>query len=195
MDDALMRQQAAETLREIRSMEQRTRAATSRYSPVPLLIFGIAALLASPFGLIESKVASAIALGVALLGAVAVTGAYHGRQSVHAASPKRQGIRASDVVVWLVIAFLALMGLPLILVALSSDAALGMLFLFTGIGIAVGKKINNGALSLTSGLALIGGTLGSSLTTDHWRASMIGFYGASFLVAALLVYIDRRNQA
>jgi hypothetical protein len=195
MDDALMRQQAAETLREIRSMEQRTRAATSRYSPIPLVIFGVAALLASPFGFIESEVASAIALGAALLGAVAVTGAYHSRQPVHPASPKRQGIRASDVVVWVVIAILAFMGLPVILFILSSDATLGMLFLFTGIAIAVGKRINNGALALTSGFALIGGTLGSTLTNEHWQVSMTGFYGASFLVAALLVYIDRRNEA
>ena len=194
MDDALVRQEAAETLRELRNIQQRTRAATARYSPVPLAIFGTAALLAAPFGLFDSQFATAVALGVALLGAVAVTSAYHNRQPVHAAAPARRSIGVTDVVVWLVILFLAVTGLPAIFFILSSDATMAMFLLFTAVAIVVGKRINNGALAIGPGFALMIGTFGMLVSTDHWRAISTAFFGGTYLIAALLVHIDRRQS-
>jgi hypothetical protein len=195
MDDTVVRQQAAETLRELRNMERRTRAATARSSPVPLAIFGTGALLAAPLGLIDSQVATAVALGVALLGAVAATGAYHSRQPVHAADPVRRSIGITDVVVWLVILFLAVTGLPTIFLILSIDATMAMYLLFTAVAIAVGKRIHNDALAIGPGFALMIGSFGLLIDTDYWRAISTAFFGGTYLIAALLVHIDRRQAA
>ena len=217
MDDAaLLRQQAAETLRSVEGMRRRTEAVGGRASIFPLVAYAFAGFTGAVAGLIQRTpacvyrhigpgsdegscssipnigLAMGVAITIAIVAVVVATELHYRRQPVHPAAPKQQISIAQAIN----IAAVAIVFGPLILGALFAVLGFGLLgprsmFIYLLISIAAivqGRHIRNDALARAGALATLFLGLAPFINTD-FEGSIIGIgYATAFLVAAAIVY-------
>jgi hypothetical protein len=214
MDDAaVLRQQAAETLRTVEGMKRRTAAVGGRASVFPLLAYAFAGFVGAVACVISRTpacvyrhigpgsdegtcttlpnigVPTAVAISVALVLAVVATEIHYRRQPVHPASPKQQISVPQAIILAALVIVLGPFILGSIFIALSGAA--GSLFIFLLISIAAivqSRHIRNDALARAGALGALSLAAAQFINTD-FEGSIVGFcYGAAFLIAAAIVY-------
>jgi hypothetical protein len=198
---AIDREQAAEMLRSVEGMRRRTMRASTRLSPIPALVFGLAALVAAPFGFIEPKTWETIALAAGLLIAFAITDLHYQRQAVHPAEKEKPPRTTADIVVLVVLLVVfgrfilgTIFGFLFVLPqAAGSNASL--LVLWTAIAIYLGKRVRNDALPIAAGFAMLTIPAALFIWNDYWEAVAAAMYGGVFLTASLVARVAGRRAA
>jgi hypothetical protein len=217
MDDAaVLRQEAAETLRSVEGMRRRTAAAGDRASVFPLLAYSLVGLVGAVYGLISRTppcvyrhlgpgsdegscsrlpdigVGMFVAIFVALVVALVATEVHYRQQPVHPALPKRPVSVAQAIIL---AAFVIVLG-PFILGAFVAALDFGFLggnrlFVFLLVSMTAiiqSRHVRNDALGRAGALAALSIALAAFINTD-FEGSILGLcYAASFLIAGSLVH-------
>ena len=195
------RDQAAEMIRSVEGMRRKTLAASARTSPFPLVVFGLLALAAAPFGFITSRAWESGALALGLLVAFGLTDRHYQRQSVHPAPASRAPRTTADIVVLVVLILVFgrfvvgfLLGFIFLVPGMVGSNAM-LLILWSAIGIFLGKRTRNNALALAGGFSML--SIGASvfIWNDHWEVVAAASYGVVFLVGALIARTHQRRAA
>jgi hypothetical protein len=217
MEQAIEREQAAETIRAVEGLRRRTLTAVNRLSPVPPLMFGLAMLIATPFtwlatdryesvreiidgsvveygGSVErTSIPAIIAVGIATIAAVALAERHYRRQPVHPATLKRRSMSTVEAI--LLAAVLIVLGpflvgslFSIVLIPLwTGSAAVPVFVALTVASLVMGKRLKNGALAFAGALGLVVTGFSPLIYANHWETIASGSYAAMYLLAALLV--------
>jgi hypothetical protein len=183
MESAMERELAAETLRTVEGFRRRTLLEAVKSSPFPLFVFGLAALIAAPFGEIGWKHASPIAVGVVLIGAVVASEIHYRRQPVHAAMRRRPTSTGEWIFLAAILIFFGpgvVLGIGA-LVAISAVSSSAAFVVFSIAAIVMGTRLRNPALGLTGVASFIAGFVAAFVWSDHWETLTPLAYGAGFL--------------
>ena len=189
MEGAIDRELAAETLRSVEGLRRRTISESVNASPFPLFVFGLAALVAAPFGFTTWQKAVSVALAVTLFVAVVVTELHYRNQAVHPGPLRKKAMSTAEAIILAaVIIFVApmLIGIFLILATVSSGG-IGVFLAFTAFAILIGRRERNGALALVGGFSLFAVALAPFTWNDHWQAVAALMYAGAFLATGFVV--------
>ena len=217
MDDAaVLRQEAAETLRSMEGMRRRTAAAGGRGTVFPLLVYAFVGFIGALWGAIDRtpecvyrhigpgsdegscsnlpnvSVRMAIGIAVALVVAVVLTEIHYRNQPVHPAIPKMKISVPKAIIIAALVIVLGPFVLGMAFMALSG-AFLGgsSMLVFLGISvvaIAQGRHIRNDALARAGAIPALSLAFAPFINTD-FEGSIVGLaYGGAFLVAAAIVH-------
>jgi hypothetical protein len=218
MEQALDRDQAAETIRTVEGMRRRTIAAVNRLSPIPLLIFGLAALAAVPLTFLNGKprvigspgenvivvggeplhegVVPMIVVSLATLVAVVLTELHYRRQPVHPAPPPRKATSPGEAIFLAIVLIVfgpGIIASLFVFAPFSSGSNILPFVAFCLAGLVMAKRVHNGALGLASVWAFVFAGLSPLIWADHWEAVAAGGFAALFLLSSLAVrYLKRR---
>lgn len=216
MDDAaVLRQQAAETLRSVEGMKRRTAAVGGRASIFPLLAYAFAGFVGAVAGFLSRTpacvyrhigpgsdegscstlpdlgVATMVAISFALIVAVVATEIHYQKQPVHPASPKQQISVAQAIILAAVVIVLGPLVLSAFFMAVSTaflgSASLFVFLLISIFAIVQSRHIRNDALARAGALAALSLAVAPFINTD-FEGAIVGLcYGAAFLIAAAIV--------
>jgi hypothetical protein len=199
MEGAIDRDVAAETLRSVEGLRRKTMAAARRPSPFEPLVFGLAALLAAPFGLLSREIWLTIVLGIALVSATAITDLHYKRQAVHRAAHARRSRTTEEVIV---LAVLAVIVLPNVLGFMLSwflffpdgGPTAILLIAFAAAALVLAKRTHNKALGFAGALSVLSLVASIFIWADHWEFVAAALYGG-ILSGAGLVALAKKERA
>lgn len=211
MDDAaVLRQQAAETIRSVDGMRRRTVAAAVGTSIFPLIAFAVAALSVAPLGLLNAvrshgfgapnwSIAGSIVICVSLVAAVMATEIHYRRQPVHPASPPKKQFSTGELIL-LAIALIVFgqvaLGLLFFVIVAPLATGNGTVFfvLYSIAALVQAKRTHNRALGWAGLVAMLPMGIAPFINTDFEVSIAALLYSLVFLIVAGLVR-QRRPQA
>jgi hypothetical protein len=196
MGGAIDREMAAETLRSVEGMRKKALAAARRPSAFEPLVFGLAAAIAAPVGLLESDTWLSIVLAVAFVAAVAITDLHYQREPVHPAAPERRPRSSIEVILIaiLLIVFLP-WGIEFLFVLPAAGPTVIMFVLFTVGALVLAKRTRNDALALAGIFSLFSMVAANFIWADHTGFVVASLDCGLFLTAATVARYMRRRSA
>jgi cytochrome c biogenesis protein CcdA len=181
------RDQATETLRAVDGMRNRSIAEVGRASVFPLVVFGVAALVAAPFGELRWKGWLTIAMGVALLAAAVIVEIGYDRLPVHPAPVRKKLTKFDVILVAAIVLFFGPAAIGFMFALASSAASVPIFVVFTVVALIQGKRLRNASLALVGTLALLSSAVAPIVNADHWLTIAALLYGLIFLAGAAAV--------
>jgi hypothetical protein len=183
MEAAMDRELAAETLRSVEGMRRRTVRESMKSSPFPLFMFGLAALIAAPFGFLGWEPAISIVLGVTLAAAVVVSELHYRRLAVHPAPLRRRHMGVVEAIIFaaVIIVFAPMAFGVIFSLGALANGGVSMFLAVTAFAIFLGRRLRNGALALTGGFSLFAVAIAPFTWNNHWEGIAALLYAAAFL--------------